>query len=66
MFYAFRLRVMHDRFLNRESREEDVELIETLKQALHEREDFVKTLNVIKILIPNILLNLGDQKINIR
>ena len=37
---------MHNRFLNRESRDEDIELIESLKQALHEREDFVKTLNV--------------------
>ena len=40
---------MHDRFLNRESREEDVELIESLKQALNDRESYVKTLNVIAL-----------------
>ena len=48
MFFKnyFRLRIMHDRFLNRESREEDVELIDSLKQALNDRENYVRTLNV--------------------
>ena len=37
---------MHDRFLNRESREEDLELIESLKKALADRDEFLRKLDV--------------------
>ena len=38
------LRQMHEKYLNRESREEDIEMIESLKKSLDEREDLLKRL----------------------
>jgi hypothetical protein len=38
---------MHDRFLNRESREEDLKQISALKQAIVEREELLKRLQVV-------------------
>lgn len=37
---------MHDRFLNRESREEDLELIQALRANLGERDELLKKLQV--------------------
>ena len=41
-----RLREMHDRFLNRESREEDLDLIQVLKKNLSDRDELLKKLQV--------------------
>lgn len=37
---------MHDRFLNRESRQEDLELIQVLRRNLAERDELLKKLQV--------------------
>lgn len=38
---------MHDRYLNRESREEDLEMIQKLKKNINEKDEFLKKLQVI-------------------
>lgn len=37
---------MHDRFLNRESRQEDLDLIQDLRESLSEKEDLLRKLQV--------------------
>lgn len=42
---------MHERFLNRESRDEDVELIRVLKKNVTEKEELLKKLQVYKFIL---------------
>ena len=46
-----RLRDLHDRYMNRPPREEDLETIEQLKKALQEKEDLLRKIHVILFLI---------------
>lgn len=39
------LREMHERYVNRESREEDLQIIEMLKRTINERDDLLRKLN---------------------
>ena len=38
---------MHEKFLNRESRQEDIEIIESLKKLIEERDELLRRLQVI-------------------